>query len=280
MSIFKVTELCKKYPAFTLNNVSFDLAEGKITGFIGRNGAGKSTTLKTALGFVCADGGSVEFFDKSFADNADEIKQMIGYVSGGVSFYPNKKLSAITKATKRFYNDWDDDVYAKCLKKFKLDESKTSAQLSEGMKVKYSITLALSHNAKLLILDEPTSGLDPISRDELMDIFLDLSDKGTTILFSTHIISDLEKCADRIIYIINGEIQADMDMKEFSLGYKAVSLTKDERDKNAQGILIGCKRSKDGYTAIVKSSDADKVIGTVTDADMETIMIHLEHTEG
>ena len=276
-SIFKVTGLCKNYPAFSLKNVSFDLEEGKITGFIGRNGAGKTTTLKSSLGFVHADSGTAEFFGMDMRNNAEKIKQDIGYVSGGVSFYPHKKLRQITAVTKQFYKSWDDNVYAECLRKFALDENKTPSQLSEGMKVKYSIALALSHNARLLILDEPTSGLDPISRDELLDIFLGLSDSGTTILFSTHITSDLEKCADNIIYIKSGEIAADTTMKKFVDDYSAVSLTAEEYQKADKSVLIGCKRSKEGYTAIVRKGT--QTVGSVTPADAETIMIHLEHKE-
>ena len=125
---------------------------------------------------------------------------------------------------------------------FKLDENKPPSQLSEGMKVKYSLALALSHNTELLILDEPTSGLDPVSRDDLLDVFLDLCDKGITILFFTHITSDLEKCADHIIYIKNGKLLADQNMKTFVSDYKIVSLTSLEQAGNLSNKLIGYKR--------------------------------------
>ncbi len=277
MSVFTLTDLCKNYPSFSLKNISFDLEEGMITGFIGRNGAGKTTTLKSALGFVHADSGQVRFFDMDYRENSAAVKQDIGYVSGGIGFYPHKKLKTITEVTKKFYRNWDDSVYADCMRRFSLDENKTPSQLSEGMKVKYSITLALSHHAKLLILDEPTSGLDPVSRDELLDIFLDLSADGTTILFSTHIITDLEKCADNIIYIKNGSIASDMKMKDFVSAYRAVSMTADEYEAADKTILIGCKRSKEGWCAIVRRENEKLCKGTVTPADAETIMIHLEH---
>ncbi len=207
-NVLEITDLCKKYPAFELKNVSFSLKEGSIMGFIGRNGAGKTTTIKSILNFVHPDSGddSIKFFGKTMKGNEDEIKQLVGYAPGGINYYPMKTLKKITKITRTFYPEWNDELYAKYMTAFKLDENKKPRELSEGMKVKYNLVLALSHGAKLLILDEPTSGLDPVSRDELLTIFEKLRDKGTSILFSTHITSDLEKCADSITYIKQGQI--------------------------------------------------------------------------
>lgn len=276
MSIIEVKNLCKNYESFKLDNVSFALEKGKITGFIGKNGAGKTTTLKSMLNLVHADSGEISFFGTNFNENELEIKQKIGYVSGGVNFYSHRKLKSITNVTKSFYKNWDEKAYREYLSKFALDENKTPSQLSEGMKVKYSLALALSHNAELLILDEPTSGLDPISRDDLLDVFLDLCDRGVTIFFSTHITSDLDKCADNIVYIQNGRIIANDNLKAFVSGYKAVELTDDELSAADKSLLIGCKRSKEGHTAIIKTENSANIKAKITDADIETIMIHLE----
>lgn len=205
-SVLEITNLCKKYPSFELKDVSFTMNEGSIMGFIGRNGAGKTTTIKSILNFVHPSSGSIKFFGKEMSENEDEIKQLTGYAPGGINYYPMKTLKKITKITKSFYPEWNDELYRKYMTAFKLDENKKPKELSEGMKVKYNLVLALSHGAKLLILDEPTSGLDPVSRDELLTIFEKLRDKGTSILFSTHITSDLEKCADSITYIKQGQI--------------------------------------------------------------------------
>lgn len=216
MSILAVENLTKQYPGFLLDNVSFSLEKGKITGFIGRNGAGKSTTLKALLHFIHPDTGSISFFGSSFADQELEINQRLGFVAGGIDYYSKKKLKTITKVTKAFYPKWDDIIYHRYMKLFQLDESKTPSQLSSGMKIKYVLALALSHHAEFLILDEPTSGLDPVSRDEVLTLLMDLCDQGITILFSTHIISDLEKCADHILYIQRGKILADSSMTAFA----------------------------------------------------------------
>ncbi|WPC40098.1 ABC transporter ATP-binding protein [Clostridium sp. JS66] len=276
MSVLEVKNLCKKYPAFELKNVSFSLARGKITGFIGRNGAGKSTTLKSLFNFVHPDNGEIIFFDNNFRDNEFGIKQRVGFVSGGVDYYSKKKIKTITAITKSFYDKWDDAAYSKYMAMFELDENKTPEQLSAGMKVKYALTLALSHNAELLILDEPTSGLDPISRDDLLDVFMELCDNRITILFSTHITSDLDKCADNIIYIKNGMIFAESDIKSFVDGYKVLELTKNQLTENLQPKLIGCKRSKNGFSALIKTKDISSLGIDYINADLESIMVHLE----
>ncbi len=272
--ILTVKNLCKSYEKFKLDDVSFTLEKGKITGFIGRNGAGKTTTLKSLLNFVHPDSAEIKFFGKTFAEAENEIKQKIGFVSGGVNYYPKSKLKTITSTTKRFFDNWDNNAYTKYLEMFKLDENKTPSELSEGMKVKYSLALALSHNAELLILDEPTSGLDPVSRDELLDVFLELCGNGITIMFSTHITSDLDKCADNIIYIKNGKILAEDDMENYVRGYRVLEL--DEKEAETLGDrLIGCKKSKHGYSALIRADDCDGIDGAAP-ADLEAIMVHIE----
>ncbi len=219
MSIVKINNLNKTYPAFKLNNISFDIEEGKITGFIGRNGAGKTTTIKSMLNLIHPDSGEITYFGKSLYENESEIKKNIGYSTGSVNWYPRKKIKDIIKIVSRFYDTWDDNAYRKYLDLFGIDENKTANQLSEGMKVKCNLLIALSHNAKIIILDEPTSGLDPFSRDELLDVFTRLKQDGVAIFFSTHIISDIEKCADNIIYISNGSIVAFLQKEDFMTKY-------------------------------------------------------------
>lgn len=215
MSVVEVRELVKKYPSFELSGVSFDVREGRITGFIGRNGAGKTTTIKAMLNLVHLDSGNVSFFGGPLAINEAEIKKRIGYSTGAVNWYPRKKIKDIVHVVKSFYDTWDDEAYRKYLALFGLDESKTPIELSEGMKVKFNLLVALSHKCEVLILDEPTSGLDPFSRSELLDIFTRLRNEGVAVFFSTHIISDIEKCADDIVYISKGKIAAATSKKGF-----------------------------------------------------------------
>lgn len=276
MSVLAVNNLCKKYDQFELDNVSFALEQGTITGFIGRNGAGKTTTLKSLLNFVHPDRGEILFFGKDFKASEFEIKQKIGFVTGGINYYPKKKIKTITATTRRFYENWDQQAYQLYMKRFELDENKTPDELSEGMKVKYSLVLALSHQAELLILDEPTSGLDPVSRDDLLDVFLGLLQAGITILFSTHITSDLDKCADNIIYIQKGKVLANSDMASFLAQYKVLEFLDEQLTDDLRSKLIGYKQTKHGYRALIKATDVGHINENVTDADLEAIMIHME----
>ena len=165
-------------------------------GSIGRNGAGKSTTLKSILGLVHPDAGEVTVLGKSFREEEQYIKERIGVVLGGIDFYPKKKVRLLSDVTRRFYGNWQEEKYRHYLNLFGIDQEKRVDQLSTGMRVKYMIALALSHDARLLILDEPTSGLDPVSRDELTELLRRIAADGQrSVLFSTHITSDLEKCA-------------------------------------------------------------------------------------
>ena len=215
MAVLEVKSLCKRYPSFLLDNISFSLEEGRIMGLIGRNGAGKTTTLKSIFNLVHPDSGDVRILGLDMPADERKIKQRIGFAGGAVDYYKHKKIREISAVTSMFYNNWDDEAYHKYLDAFSLDENKTPLELSEGMRVKFSLTLALSHKAELLILDEPTSGLDPVSRAELLDTFLFLKEKGVSILFSTHITTDLEKCADDITYIAKGRLIASGPMAEF-----------------------------------------------------------------
>lgn len=275
-NVLEVRNLCKHYPAFELKNVNFTLEKGKITGFIGRNGAGKSTTLNSLLHFVHPDNGEILFWGEDINRCEMEMKQKIGFVSSGMTYFPNKKLKAVTNVTKSFYKEWDENAYQNYMREFALDENKSFRQLSMGMKIKYALALALSHNAELLILDEPTSGLDPVSRENLLEIFMNLCDRGKTIFFSTHITSDLDKCADNIIYIRNGQIVEKSTLTEFVNTYKLVEYSENELTAQQLEMLVGKRRMKNGWTSLVHTELASNFAGRVSDADLDAIMVHLE----
>lgn len=245
MNVLEVRELRKTYPAFTLKDVSLDVPQGAIVGFIGRNGAGKSTTLKSILGLVHPDGGTVRAFGLDYAANEAAIRRRTGVVLGGIDFYPKKKVGVITDVTRRFYSNWDEDKYRHYLELFAIDESKRVDQLSSGMKVKYMIALALSHSAELLILDEPTSGLDPVSRDELVELFRRIvADGSRSILFSTHITSDLEKCASHIAFIKDGEMLYDGGVEDFKARFR-------DKGETLEDIIVAVERRELDDSAII-----------------------------
>ena len=257
MNALEVAGLKKNYAGFSLD-VSFALEEGKITGFIGRNGAGKTTTIKSLLGFVHPDAGDIRFFSMPFTENEMKIKSRLGVVLGGVNYYPQKRLGTVAAVTSRFYPEWDDSLYRKYA----------------GMKVKFSLALALSHSADLLILDEPTSGLDPVSRDEILDIFISLSqDEGKTVFCSTHITSDLDRCADNIIYLKQGRIAENEPLCTLLQKYSIVQFSADNAPKNIE--LIGARREKDGMSALVRNSELPAGVESAP-AGLEDIMVHIE----
>lgn len=275
-NVLSVRGLTKRYDKFALKDVSFDVRRGEIMGFIGRNGAGKTTTLKSLMNYLHPDAGEIDFFGKPMTDNEMEIKRRTGFVTGGVDYYMRRKLRAITDVTRGFYPNWDEAAYKRCIAAFSLDEDKTPAELSAGMKVKYNLALAMSHRAELLLLDEPTSGLDPVSRDDLLDVFLGLKREGVSILFSTHITSDLDKCADRITYIRAGEIQACCALEELVNAYVVAEIPEDAIGGIPANLLIGAKPARRGFSALVRKSDAAKLNIATTPAVLDDVIVHME----
>lgn len=280
MNLIEVKGLGKYFESFKLQDVSFSLAEGFIMGFIGRNGAGKSTTLKTMLNLMKSDAGEVNLCGLSMPKDEIEIKNQVGYVFGGVDFYPESKISAITDVTKAFYREWDDGLYKKLCERFEIDQGKKFKQLSAGMKVKYSLAVAMSHNPRLLILDEPTSGLDPAARDDIVLLFQEFIEEGNrSILFSTHITSDLEKCADYITYIKQGKIIASTDRDSFHESYISVAGKKDQLEPDVESKIIGLHTHQLGFEGLMKSDDkslAEKLGFEIGQPSLEDIMVHIE----
>ena len=278
MNILQVENLSKTYPTFKLDNVSFSLEKGYIMGFIGRNGAGKTTTLKSMLKFVHPESGNVSINGFDIEKDEFAVKNSIGFVSGLDGFYNSKKIKQVTDITKKFFSNWSDETYKNLLEKFNLDENKFIKNLSAGMKVKYQLALAMSHDAKLLILDEPTSGLDPVSRDELVILFQDyVADGEHSILFSTHVISDLEKCADYITYIKKGKILDSCDVVSFKEKYLLVNGKKEDLTDELKSKVIGVHEHNFGFEGMILKSDKDLFTKCeITQPSMEEIMVHTE----
>ena len=250
-AVLRIQGITKHYPGFALEDVSFSLAPNRIMGLIGKNGAGKSTTLKAILNMVTPERGCVTLFGSDFRQHEKACKQQIGVVFGGIDFYPLKKLSAITAVTRKFYTNWDETQYQTYLKRFALEEGKKFKELSNGMKVKYLLALALSHHAELLLLDEPTSGLDPVSREELLHIFRQIvKNEPCSILFSTHITSDLDRCADDITYIQNGRVLQSADKETFLRSFDHLKTPEDTGPLTLEEIMLRTERSAwdDGIT--------------------------------
>ena len=275
--ILTVRNLCKNYPAFELHDVSFSIRASSIMGLIGRNGAGKTTTIKSILRLVRPDGGSVEFLGQPVDDDAAALRREAGYVSGDLCYYPRKRLSQLTAVTRSFYSAWDSARYEALLRRFSLDDSKRVCELSAGMKVKYQLACALSHGAKLLILDEPTSGLDPVSRDDLLDLLRSLCEQdGVSILFSTHITSDLDACADDVTYLQNGTVAQSVSLAGFTAPWKKLTGPETALAPALRGALRRLRVHRGEFEALYPS-DLPCPAGCREElADLQTVMVYLE----
>lgn len=270
--LLRVAGLRKRYPSFELRDVSLGVPAGRIVGFVGRNGAGKTTTLRCVTGAALPDGGSVEVLGRSAEGDWARARGLMGIVLGGALYYETKTLAAIAGVSSRIFDSWDARTFDALARRFSLDTGKRVRELSQGMRVKFALALALSHGARLLVLDEPTSGLDPLSRDELLDLLLDLvSEGGRGVLFSTHITSDLDKCADDIVHIRRGRVEASCPLAEYRARYRLVGA---EEARRAGAEVLGTRRTAAGETALVPSA-----AGIGRTADLEEIMTHLDRED-
>lgn len=210
-----VKNLEKDFKRFKIDKISFFAERGGITGIVGNNGAGKTTVLKCVLGVLAYDSGEIMIDGLTLARHEKAYKEKIGVVFDNGYFYENLTLEEMKKIISNAYKNWDEKVYQEYIKEYKLDAKQKIDTLSQGMKMKYALALALSHNAEILIFDEPTSGLDPKTRQLFCEEMVKQKNKGKCILFSTHITSDLDKIGDKIILIEKGRILKEASKQEF-----------------------------------------------------------------
>jgi len=277
--ILEITNLHKEYEGFALKDISFTLQRGFIMGFIGPNGAGKSTTIKLILNLINRDGGVIRVFGMDNIKYETQVKNRIGFVLDENFMYDELTVREMKNIIASFYKRWDDKTFDNYMKKFELPYNKKIKELSKGMKVKFSLAAALSHNAELLILDEPTSGLDPVVRNELMDILSDvIQDENKAIFFSTHITSDLDKIADYVTFINNGEVIFSTAKDDILENYGLVKGPSELINADNKGVFIGLREYGFGFEALVKDKrQARKVFGDkilVEKPTLEDIMVY------
>ena len=250
----KVENLTKKYDGFLLDKVSFNVPKGNIVGLIGENGAGKSTTINTMLDIVQRDSGDVYILnsEKNKIDNS--IREKIGVVFDGNNFPEDLTPYKLNKVLKAIYNNWEEQKFFELLEKFSLAKDKKVKKFSRGMKMKLSISVALSHKAELLILDEATSGLDPVVRDDILDILLDyVQDENHSILISSHITSDLEKVADYIVFIHKGKVVFEELKDNLIYDYGIMKCKQKEFDSIDKDDIIRYRKMDYGYEILIKN---------------------------
>lgn len=282
-AILEVKGLCKTYPQFALRKVSFSLPAGAVMGFIGANGAGKTTTMKCILGATPHDGGAVSLFGEAFTGRERAPKGRIGVVLDLPFYVEEWKVFEVERALAPFYETWSREAFAASLRRFGLDPQKRVRELSRGMKVKLMLAAALSHGAQLLILDEPTSGLDPVARDELMDILRDfVSDEQHSILFSTHITSDLEKIADYITFLRMGEVLFTGETSALLESYRLIKGGAADLTPALRGVLLGLREHSVGFDALLPVGKLAMLPPQVSQegVSLEEIMVYLSKEGG
>lgn len=257
-SILEVNNLKKTYKDFTLNNISFTLERGYIMGFIGPNGAGKSTTIKLIMNLLHKDNGDIKIFGLDNLKHEKEVKNRIGFVYDENYYYEDLTMESMKKIISPFYSKWDEVSFKEYMKEFDLDPKKKIKTLSKGMKMKFSLAIALSHNAELIIMDEPTSGLDPVFRREILDILYSLiQDENKSVFFSTHITTDLEKIADYITFINNGNIVFSKPKDEILESYGIVKGGLELLDNSTRKEFISINENRFGFEAL--SNDIGRI---------------------
>ena len=279
-NILEVKNLTKKYKGFLLDNISFNLERGYIMGFIGPNGAGKTTTIKLLMNLIKKDTGEIKFFEGLDSVKYErQIKQRIGFVYDENHFYDELTLLEMKNIIAGFYSRWDDDEFNKYMKRFELPSGKKIKELSKGMKMKYSLAIALSHNADLIIMDEPTSGLDPVFRREILDILSDLlQDESKSVFFSTHITKDLERIADYITFINDGKIVFSDSKDQILDSYGIVKGGNELLDQDIRKEFVGLRESRFGFEGLTKNiSKVQKLLGSdviIEKPSLDDIMVY------
>lgn len=272
-SILRLNNVTKKYDGFTLDGVNIDVPSGCIMGFIGANGAGKTTTIKLILDLIHRDEGQISILGQNGASGLRAAKEDLGVVLDESNFPENMSVKDVNWIMKNIYQNWDEGKFLALAQRFDLPVDKIVKNYSRGMKMKLSIAVALSHNAKLLILDEATSGLDPIARDEILDVLLDfIQDESHSVFMSSHIISDLEKACDYITFIHQGRIIFSDTKDELLESYGLLKCTQSEFEMLDPAIVKGYRKNSFGMEVLVlKKQLAGQHV--VDPASIEDIML-------
>ncbi|OCA90441.1 sodium ABC transporter ATP-binding protein [Bacillus sp. FJAT-27225] len=279
--VVELSNVSKNFKGFSLNNIDLEVNQGFVTGFIGANGAGKSTMIKIIMNLLKPDSGDVRVFGLDYKTHEKEIKERIGFVYDGNVFFEGLNLKDIKRIVGPAYKRWDDRLFHKYIEQFDLPLNKAIKTFSKGMQMKASLAIALSHHAELIIMDEPTAGLDPIFRRELLNLLQELMiDGNRTIFFSTHITTDLDRIADYIAFIRRGELVFNQSIHDIADNYALVKGGLDLLDKDTVKDFVHVHRASTGFEAVtdnvraVRKTFGDTVI--IEPASLEDIMYYLK----
>lgn len=247
----EMSDIKKSFKDFTIENFNLKVEKGFITGFIGPNGSGKTTTIKLIMNLIKPENGNIKIFGKDVKNNEEEIRERIGFVYAENTYYDHLTVKQTGDLIAPFYRKWDTNIFLSYVTLFQLPKNKKVKTLSTGMKTKLSLAIALSHSADLIILDEPTSGLDPIVRSEVLNILYEIiQDENKTVLFSSHITSDLDKIADTIAFINNGKLIFNQAKDDILLKYKIVKGPSSILDNELRSLFISFHETPVGFEGL------------------------------
>ncbi|UTR13050.1 ABC transporter ATP-binding protein [Evansella sp. LMS18] len=283
-NVVELKNITKNLKGFSVKNINMQVKQGFITGFIGANGAGKSTTIKMMMNLLRPDTGDVKLFGLDYRTHEKEIKERIGFVYDGNVFFDGLNLKDIKRIVGPAYKKWDDTLFYKYVDQFRLPLNKPIKTFSKGMQMKASLALALSHDAELIIMDEPTAGLDPIFRRELLDLLQEIMlDGRRTIFFSTHITTDLDRIADYIAFLQNGELIFNQSIDDVANNYALVKGELGLLDRDTEKAFVDIHRAPTGFEALtdnvkaVKKTFGESVV--IERASLEDIMYYMKGRE-
>ncbi|UII57641.1 ABC transporter ATP-binding protein [Cytobacillus spongiae] len=280
-NVVELRNVSKKWKGFAVKNVDLQVKQGFVTGFIGANGAGKSTTIKMMMNLLKPDSGEVKLFGLDYRTHEKAIKERIGFVYDGNVFFEGMNLKDIKRFIGPAYKSWDDAMFDRYVDQFEIPLNKPLKTFSKGMQMKASLAIALSHHAELIIMDEPTAGLDPIFRRELLDLLQELMlDGSRTIFFSTHITTDLDRMADYISFLQNGELIFTQSIHDVADNYALVKGGNDLLDKDTEQAFVHINRASTGFEALTDNVKAVHDIfgnSVITErASLEDIMYYMK----
>lgn len=279
MNAIDIKNLNKTLEDFKLTINDIEIKKGYITGFIGPNGSGKTTTMKLIMNMLKKDSGTIKVFGKEREVDDLEIKETIGYIGDVSGYMQENKLKNIKKAIKPFYKNWDEQLYKKYIMKFKLNENKVYKELSKGQQKKFELVMVLSHHPKLIIMDEPTANLDPLVRNEFLEILQEHIEKEeATVFYSTHITSDLDKVADFLIFIYEGNIILSGNKEDILENHKIIRGNKELLDVDTKKELMSYTENSFGFNGMTSNvKNAYEVFGeevVYDNANLEDILMY------
>lgn len=277
-NILEINGLCKSYGDFALKDVSFSLPKGFIMGFVGENGSGKTTTIRSILNMANIDRGKISVFGMDSVTDTIAIKERLGVVFDSLYLAEHLNVRQIEQQLKPFYKNWDSKEFFSRIKEFSLPDNKKVGDFSKGMKMKLMVAVALSHKAELIILDEPTSGLDPVARDELLDILAEyIGDENRGVLFSTHITADVERIADYVTILHNGKVWYTGAKDELTESYAVIKGAEEDIPSALKKSLIGFHAYRNGFDALIKTDDLAGLPDTLEyeKASIDEILVYI-----